>query len=385
MTSPITASVPLQIGDVIKDRYTLLKQIGAGTYGAIYAALYRGNMVTRLVAIKFEKVTQKYSLQYNEVALMKLLAGSSHFAKFYRCGTHEGFKFVCMELLGPSLIQLVNRKRPYQLNLFQLLKFGVQAIKCLQELHKAGFVHRDVKPENFVIGNTKKTAGTIYLIDFGLCKRLPVVDGKIVKPTNKGSFRGTLRYASPNGHKLLELGRHDDLISLLYMMVEYYTGKLPWSNTEDINEILHLKQQSIGGRLFSKMPLQFQEFENHIFQLDFVDEPDYKKLIGLMFLVAYNSKLDLNNWPFEWEEELNQQREIVRHRLNSGLNESLDLNVQYDDNQITAIITTHSETQANSVLKINCATLLIEVQKKIITEILITIKLRLQIIDFIEG
>ncbi|KAA6393273.1 MAG: putative Tau-tubulin kinase 1, partial [Streblomastix strix] len=226
-----SAHVTFKPGDVIKDRYTLLRQIGAGTYGAIFAALYRGNTVTRLVAIKFEKDMQKYSLQYNEVSVMKTLSESSHFAKFFRCGTHEGYKFVCMELLGPSLIKLVNRKRPYSLTLFQMLKFGVQAIKSLQELHHAGFIHRDVKPENFVIGNSKKTAGTIYLIDFGLCKRLSIQDGKIVKPTKPGSFRGTLRYASPNGHKLIELGRHDDLISLLYMMVEYYTGELPWSRT----------------------------------------------------------------------------------------------------------------------------------------------------------
>ncbi|KAA6401388.1 MAG: putative Tau-tubulin kinase 1 [Streblomastix strix] len=209
------AHVTFKPGDVIKDRYTLLRQIGAGTYGAIFAALYRGNTVTRLVAIKFEKDMQKYSLQYNEVSVMKTLSESSHFAKFFRCGTHEGYKFVCMELLGPSLIKLVNRKRPYSLTLFQMLKFGVQAIKSLQELHHAGFIHRDVKPENFVIGNSKKTSGTIYLIDFGLCKRLSIQDGKIVKPTKPGSFRGTLRYASPNGHKLIELGRHDDLISLL--------------------------------------------------------------------------------------------------------------------------------------------------------------------------
>ncbi|KAA6403217.1 MAG: putative protein serine/threonine kinase [Streblomastix strix] len=317
MTSPQQARVPFKPGDVIKERYTLLRQIGAGTYGAIFAAVYRGNAVSRLAAVKLEKETQKYSLQYNEVNVMKALAASSHFAKFFRCGTHEGFKFVCMELLGPSLIQLVNRNRPYSLTLFQLLKTGIQAIKILQELHRAGFIHRDVKPENFVIGNTKNTSGTLYLIDFGLCKPILLEDGKIVKPDGPGNFRGTLRYASPNAHKLVELGRHDDLISLLYMMVDCYLRKLPWSNTENPDNILQIKEQSRGGILLQNMPPEFQEFENHIFSLNYEDEPNYKKLIGLLSLVGYNNRFDLNNWPFEWEEELNQQRSIVQqHQIN---------------------------------------------------------------------
>lgn len=62
---------------------------------------------------------------------------------------------------------------------------------------------------------------------------MPIVGGKIVKPTTQGKLRGTLRYASPNSHKKLELGRHDDLISLLYMVVEYYTGTLPWNDATD--------------------------------------------------------------------------------------------------------------------------------------------------------
>jgi hypothetical protein len=56
------AKVPFQIGDVIKDSFTLVKQIGAGSFGAIFAALYRGTTITKFVAIKFEKDTQKYSL-----------------------------------------------------------------------------------------------------------------------------------------------------------------------------------------------------------------------------------------------------------------------------------------------------------------------------------
>ncbi|KAA6398111.1 MAG: putative Tau-tubulin kinase 1 [Streblomastix strix] len=165
--------------------------------------------------------------------VMRAMKGSEHFAKFYQCGTHESFRFVSMDLLGPSIINVVNRCRPYMFTLLQMLKFGVQAIHALHELHKAGFVHRDVKPDNFVIGNTQETAGTIYLIDFGLCKKMIQHQGKLIKPPLPSKFRGTMRYSSPKAHLKIELGRSDDLISLLYMMIEFYIGKLPWTGIYD--------------------------------------------------------------------------------------------------------------------------------------------------------
>ncbi|KAA6367155.1 MAG: putative tau-tubulin kinase 1, partial [Streblomastix strix] len=118
---------------------------------------------------------------------------------------------------------------PCKFNLHELLKFGIQAVESLKELHKAGFVHRDVKPDNFVIGNQQNTTGFIYLIDFGLCKKLHKENGVIVKPLQISNFRGTLRYASPNAHKRIEFGRQDDIISLFYVLIELSIGKLPWS------------------------------------------------------------------------------------------------------------------------------------------------------------
>ncbi|KAA6369162.1 MAG: putative protein serine/threonine kinase, partial [Streblomastix strix] len=133
---------------------------------------------------------------------------------------------------------LVNRKKPYRFCLHSLLKFGVQAIEALQALHQAGFIHRDIKPSNFVIGSTVETSNNIYIIDFGLCKKLHMKDGIVVKPSTKGNFRGTVRYASINSHRKRELGRQDDLMSLIYIFVEFYTGRVPWGNVDDSEEVL---------------------------------------------------------------------------------------------------------------------------------------------------
>ncbi|KAA6386140.1 MAG: putative protein serine/threonine kinase [Streblomastix strix] len=158
VTSPSAAVVPFKPGEILKDHYTLIKQIGAGSYGAIFEAVYQKDIVSKHVAIKFEKIVFDRPMLLNEIIILKALAGNRHYARFYQYGTHDKYKFVAMDLLGPSLIDLVNRKRPYRFCLHSLLKFGVQAIEALHALHQAGFVHRDIKPSNFVIGNSVETS-----------------------------------------------------------------------------------------------------------------------------------------------------------------------------------------------------------------------------------
>ncbi|KAA6396993.1 MAG: putative Tau-tubulin kinase [Streblomastix strix] len=249
--------VQFKPGDIIKNRYTLVQQIGAGSYGTIFEANYQNENVYKHIAIKFEKITLNKPMLLNEISILKALADNKHFARYFQYGTYENYKFVAMELLGPCLIDLANRKMPYRFGLHSLLKFGVQAIEAIQALHKAGFVHRDIKPSNFVIGSTVETSNMIYLIDFGLSKKLNMKDGIVVMPSMNGNFRGTTRYASLNSHLGKEVGRNDDLMSLIYIFVEFYTGSLPWKNMNDMDEVMHLKELYQGGSLLAKMPPEF--------------------------------------------------------------------------------------------------------------------------------
>ncbi|KAA6358574.1 MAG: putative Tau-tubulin kinase 1 [Streblomastix strix] len=187
------------------------------------------------VAIKLELDTGEQTAVCIEAAILKILDDSRHIPQFYRYGIHLNYKFLAMELMGPNLIDLVNYKNLYKFSLHSVLKFGIQAIETLQVVHSKGFVHRDIKPGNFLIGNSSSNSGILKLVDFELCKKIHKVDGIITKPTNKTNFRGSLMYASLNSHKLVELGRNDDLISLLYILVEFHNGTLPWS---DIDETL---------------------------------------------------------------------------------------------------------------------------------------------------
>ncbi|KAA6359081.1 MAG: putative tau-tubulin kinase 1, partial [Streblomastix strix] len=118
-----------------------------------------------------------------------------------------------------------------------------------------------------------------YLIDFGLCKRLQIKDGVVIKPPQNGNFRGTMRYASIQAHKKEELGRNDDLMSLFYIMIEFYVGKLPWLNVFDKDEVHRLKENFRQSDLLkNQLPKQFLEIERYITNLDYIETPDYEKI-----------------------------------------------------------------------------------------------------------
>ncbi|KAA6317808.1 MAG: putative protein serine/threonine kinase, partial [Streblomastix strix] len=133
------------------------------------------------------------------------------------------------------------------------LKFGIQAIETLKIIHNQDFIHRDIKPGNFLIGNTQETFGTFYLTGFELCKKIIRHNSVVTTPTNKAKFRGAMMYTSLNVHNLVELGRNDDLISLLYILVEFYNGMLPWSDVDEL-KIQALKEYFHGRKLLERLP-----------------------------------------------------------------------------------------------------------------------------------
>lgn len=100
-------------------------------------------------------------------------------------------------------------------------------IERVEYLHKRHFLHRDIKPDNFMMGIDKKKH-KVYLIDFGLAKRYLRRDGKHIPYKDGKDLTGTARYASINTHAGVEQGRRDDLESLGYVLLYFLRGKLPW-------------------------------------------------------------------------------------------------------------------------------------------------------------
>ncbi|KAA6399993.1 MAG: putative Tau tubulin kinase 1 [Streblomastix strix] len=299
----------LHQGDIVKGVYILGPLIGAGSFGQIFSAKNVGGDNTPSIAIKFEHINAPQPQITNEAIVMHTMAGNPHFTKFYHHGIHKNYRFVSMELLGPSLIDVVNRKAPFHFTLHSILKIGIQITQALMNLHEAGFIHRDIKPANISIGNSQETAGNIYLIDLGLCKRFVTAEQTNYEiPQN--DFRGTIRYASLRTHLGFDLGRSDDLISVLYMLIDLRTKNLPWNQLKTIDEVCKMKEKYLGKRLVNNLPKQFEQIQKYLFNLGFFDEPDYMLIIKLLYDIASDYQLDMDA-PFEWEEDMDEMRQVV--------------------------------------------------------------------------
>lgn len=185
----------------------------------------------------------------------------------------------------------------------------------LEYMHSQSFLHRDIKPDNFVIG-MDKMANVIYLIDLGLCKRYRFPNSNTHIPSifffqlicsyreNK-NLTGTPRYASIANHLGIEQSRRDDLESLGYVLIYFLLGKLPWqglraeNKKEKYNRILEYKLAVTIPELCTGLPVEFQDYLVYCRGLRFDETPDYAYLRGL-FSSLMESKGFVNDGMFDW-------------------------------------------------------------------------------------
>ncbi|XP_041641171.1 tau-tubulin kinase 1 isoform X2 [Cheilinus undulatus] len=124
--------------------------------------------------------------------------------------------------------------------------------------------------------------------------------GPLLKPRTVAGFRGTVRYASVNAHKNKEMGRHDDLWSLFYMLVEFAVGQLPWRKIKDKEQVGQIKERYDHRMLLKHMPSEFNIFLDHVLALDYYTKPDYQLLMSV-FENSMKERIITENEPFDWE------------------------------------------------------------------------------------
>ncbi|XP_008415642.1 tau-tubulin kinase 1 isoform X1 [Poecilia reticulata] len=283
---------------MVKDRWKVLKKIGGGGFGEIYEAL---DLLTREnVALKVESAQQPKQVLKMEVAVLKKLQGKNHVCKFIGCGRNDKFNYVVMQLQGRNLADLRRSQPRGTFTMSTTLRLGKQILESIEAIHSVGFLHRDIKPSNFAMGRLPSTYRKCYMLDFGLARQYTNTSGEVRPPRTVAGFRGTVRYASVNAHKNKEMGRHDDLWSLFYMLVEFAVGQLPWRKIKDKEQVGQIKERYDHRMLLKHMPSEFNIFLDHVQALDYYTKPDYQLLMSV-FENSMKERIITENEPFDWE------------------------------------------------------------------------------------
>uniref|UniRef100_A0A8C2TVF9 non-specific serine/threonine protein kinase n=1 Tax=Coturnix japonica TaxID=93934 RepID=A0A8C2TVF9_COTJA len=288
----------LTVGILVKERWKVLRKIGGGGFGEIYDAL---DLLTREnVALKVESAQQPKQVLKMEVAVLKKLQGKDHVCRFIGCGRNDRFNYVVMQLQGRNLADLRRSQSRGTFTISTTLRLGRQILESIESIHSVGFLHRDIKPSNFAMGRFPSTCRKCYMLDFGLARQFTNSCGDVRPPRAVAGFRGTVRYASINAHRNREMGRHDDLWSLFYMLVEFVVGQLPWRKIKDKEQVGSIKERYEHRLMLKHLPQEFNIFLDHISNLDYFTKPDYQLLMSV-FDNSMKTFGVIESDPFDWE------------------------------------------------------------------------------------
>ena len=279
----------------------LTQLLGRGSYGYVCKGL--DTRTHQTVAVKAEYTPV---LLPREIRVYKLLwaqknkgfAEGLHIARVLwhsadgdcddSSGGDEAPTMLVLERLGPSLDRLYDRMNR-RWSAATLLWTVARILELLKELHGAGIIHRDVKPDNFAIGfGEDDRRARLYVLDFGLSRQYITANGDHAPPLDADeahlSIVGTMRYASVRNHRGEQQSRRDDLESLVYMAAYFWSRTLPWlpimddSNATQAERSLRVReikeQEDTRAFLRAQHPL-LASLHSYTRELAYEDRPDY--------------------------------------------------------------------------------------------------------------
>lgn len=321
--------------DILDKRYKIIKRLGGGAFGDIYKV--EKKKTGDFLAAKVEKAVknQKHIMLFWESKLIHKLRGKTSVPNLHFVGdekTEDGkmFHVMVMDMLGKSLEDLFQECRR-KFDLKSVLHIAVQMIQRIKVVHEERIIHRDIKPDNFLVGGSETTKNTIYIIDFGLAKCYKSSDGEHIPFRDGKNLTGTARYASLNTHLGYEQSRRDDLETIGHVLLYFLRGSLPWqglpgrSKAEKYANIKKKKKEQSIEDLCKDQAEEFREFMEYCRKLTFTQDPDYNYCINLFQGCMKRHGYDPNTPEFIWNKNrLAMEKEAIKVQMLKVLQKGKD-------------------------------------------------------------
>lgn len=291
----LSAPVPEKVQVGGSPLYRTERKLGKGGFGQVFVGrrVTGGSASERTgpgaieVALKFEHRNSKgcnYGPPY-EWQVYNTLGGSHGVPRVHYKGRQGDYYVMVMDKLGPSLWDVWNNNA-HTMSVEMVACIAIEAISILEKMHSRGYVHGDVKPENFLLGSPgTPDEKKLYLVDLGLATRWR--DGNtglhVEYDQRPDVFRGTVRYASVHAHLGRTGSRRDDLESLAYTLVFLLKGRLPWQGFQGDNKgflVCKKKMATSPESLCCFCPEPFMSFVEYVVNLKYDDDPNYAKCIA---------------------------------------------------------------------------------------------------------
>lgn len=228
-------------GTVLAGRYELIEKIAEGGMARVYRG--RDLLLKRIVAVKILKDQMTgdaaFVRRFEREAQAAAALSHPHIVNIYDVGEEKGVRYIIMEYVdGENLKEYIRRKGRLQAP--EAVRIARQIAEALEEAHRAGVVHRDIKPQNILFSRE----GKVKVTDFGIA-----IAGDGATVTVGDEIIGSVQYISPEQARGELAGKQSDLYSLGIVLYEMATGRVPFSGESPVAVAMkHIQEQIVPPR-----------------------------------------------------------------------------------------------------------------------------------------
>lgn len=288
--------------------YEVIGLIGVGSFGGVYRVQKKNS--DKIYAMKTEYSYSKTQLLKYEIQILQEINGN-YFPAYIDSGINKKYEvnYLIMSYFGASLGE-IHDYHDSNLGIEVVYNLALKMLESIKSFHNFGFVHRDIKPNNFLIQQNPNYP--IVLVDFNLSARH--INPETHKPypcINEHIFLGTKLYASIDVLSSLSCGPKDDLIAWFYSFLYLACGSLPWSGEKDKSILILARKSFMLSDLDYKFPHQFQKIYFYLKKLQYKDTPDYDFIKDLF--IAGMKEDSFSPDSFDWQNFISMHANMTKY------------------------------------------------------------------------